>query len=263
MANEGLRDYIKTISPPWLSGGVAEKYLYIQGLILDAYLENLNQGIKARMPGGGTETALRYIGDDRAMPRGLSETDEAYAIRLSHAFLTWRTAGSPHAVLRQTLIALGLSVMARTVSNTGVWHTIEAGAVPDANGDLPVVQYRAVPNNWDWDGLIARWWRAWVIVYGTGVWTRPAWGDTGLTWSANRTWGSTATPAEISTLRAQVLKWKPAHCVVLWIIISFDNSLFSPTASPGAPMPAGAWSTWSSGGLPTRDDGAIYADGVT
>jgi len=270
MANEGVRDAIKKYSPPWLADGTGEKYLYIFGLILDVCIEGVSQAVKARMPGVGDPSALKYIGHDRNMPRGLGEADAGYAARLRKAFTAWRSAGAPQTVLREILIGLQTVMLARTVSNTGVWHTILATALPDARGDLPWTRYRAVPSNWNWDGLITRWFRAWVVLYPpASLWQEgPTWGDTSAKWGdTNRTWGSTATVDQVETVRAAASQWKPKHAVSPWIIVSFDAALFDPTATlPSALLPDGTWGPWSrvdgSGNrVPTRNASARYWDG--
>ncbi len=262
----GIRDSIKAVSPPWLADGTAEKYLFVIGLSLEGEQELATQGAKARIPGIGDASALSLIGADRVISRGEGESAASYARRLTRAFPTWRSAGSAGAVLRQIRAYLPDPIVVRTVSNSGVWDTIEDTAVEDANGDLPIEHVRSSPPDWDWDGLTSRWWRAWVILYANGgvPWDNEGtWGD-GAAWGDGGTWGSTATADEVASIRALVRQWKPAHCSVPWIIIVLDDpTLFDP---PGVRVPNGVWGAWSANvsgtQVPTRADTAIYWDGV-
>lgn len=266
MPADGLRDAVKLYSPPWLATGTAELYLYVPGLLLDAYVDGLQDAVKGRMPGVGDPSGLQFIGADRLLERGPSESDEAYATRLSGAFMTWRTAGSPATLLRQITIALGVVLRIRVVSNSGVWFTIAEGATADEGGDYPVTRYRASPNNWDWDGLTTRWWRAWPIVYAGTHWEpEGTWGDGLSTWGEDGAWGMTATLEEVATMRRLARTWKPAHVAIPWIIVSFDDALFDPTDP--TPGPDGTWGRWSKDDgtgnyVAARSSDARYIDGV-
>jgi len=260
----GIRDSIKAISPPWLADGIAEKYLYVIGLSLEGEQELATQGVKARLPGYGDPSALSLIGADRNIDRGEGEPDASYAARLSRAFPTWRSAGSAGAVIKQIFAFLQVETIVRTVNNSGGWDNSDG--IPDATGDIPIVHYQAVPGNWNWDGLTDRWWRAWVIIYAnSGVpWSNEGtWGD-GAVWGDGGTWGSSATPEEVKSIQLLVKKWKPAHCIVPWIIVVLDDpTLFDPL---GSGVPNGTWGTWSvdvSGTqVPTRAPTAVYWDGI-
>lgn len=239
----GVRDMVQAISPPWLADGVAQEYLYAPGVILDSILDSTVEAVNDRMPGVGDPSALPLIGADRLILRGQGEPDASYAARLTHAFPTWRSAGSAGAVLRQLIAYLQLSILVRTVSNTAAWDTIEAGAVPDASGDLPVEHFLGA-SNFDWDGNAAAWWRAWVIIYGDGgvPWSgEGTWGD-GQLWGDGGVWGLTATTDQVQSIRLLVRTWKAAHVVVPWIIVAPDASFFVPT---GASLPDGTWGRWS------------------
>jgi hypothetical protein len=173
----GIRDLVKAISPPWLQTGNAEKFLYIEGLGCDAILEKYDEGTLARFPGYGTPTALPYVGDDRLIPRGLTETDGAYATRLKLWLDSWRIAGSARSVLLQVLGYLSADTpQLRTVSDDSAWDTLVAGSNPDL---LPeTAHYLSSPPwaalNWNWDNergpdphnpLNRMWWRWWLILY--------------------------------------------------------------------------------------------------
>lgn len=97
----GLRTRVKALCPPWLREGVGERLLYGFGLACDGLLDKLTQGIQARMPTRARADAQNLIGQDRLIPRGLTESDESYGERLQKAFETWQLAGTARAVLGQ------------------------------------------------------------------------------------------------------------------------------------------------------------------
>lgn len=167
------RDTIKAISPPWLSAGTAERYMYNFGLVGDLLLEKLNQAMRAHMPGVGTDTALVLLGNDRVIPQGPYESNSSYAGRLTRAFDAWQRAGSRRAVLAQ--VAQYLSSPALPAGTQNPLVAIVGGNEPDwdiyyADMDISQPPLHVVPasSNWNWDGL-SRWWRAWLVLYFTPV----------------------------------------------------------------------------------------------
>jgi hypothetical protein len=152
----------------------------------------------------------------------------------------------------------------RTVDVRGNWYTRDVDGTESA---------LLKQDNWDWDSGsrddgASRWSRFWVIIYppaslwvaDSQVWGGPAeaWGDSSL----GHTWGSTATPEQVQTIRFLVDDWKPAHTRCVNIIVAFDPDSFD----PASPEPDGLWERWSKnvGGVqvPARLDTARYWDGV-
>ena len=195
----GLRDVIKDLSPTWLQTGVAEKFLYVCGLGMDALLEKLNEGIRMRMPGYGDVSGLPYIGADRLITQGLSETAAAYVLRLKAWLDDWQRAGSAPSVLQQLFGYVSPAApMMRTVSNSSVWDTYIEGSTPQTQTPA---HYLASPANFNWDnngdahqpGQIP-WWRWWLVMFaGTTVAGGP------ITAATN------ASPIAISTTRSHGL----------------------------------------------------------
>lgn len=250
-----FRSSIAAVAPPWLRGPVAARFLYGFGAVMDATAEWMRQGVLARFPGAGAPDALPYIGRDRQIVRGFAESADSYAERLRRWLDDWRVAGSPISVLAQLRgYLLGVRPVLRTVDNTGNWHSLDASDVHTWSRGA----------NWNWDGLTARWWRWWAIVYSSaGPWeTEGTWSDGSTSWGDGGTWGTTATTAEVETLRAILAQWRSAHALPQWIVVAFDPDSFDPTA----PEPDGTWGTWSvdDGGIrrPSRLGSARYIDGA-
>lgn len=165
------RDTVKELSPPWLTTGVAERLMYGFGLAGDALLEKLNQAMRAHMPGVGTDTALVFLGNDRLISQGPYESNGDYAGRLTRAYDAWQRAGSRRAVLSQIA-----HYLQSPNSPAGQWPVaaIVGGSTPDwdilyadMSPDLPPMHVAPASSNWNWDGLGAKWWRAWLVVYVT------------------------------------------------------------------------------------------------
>jgi hypothetical protein len=271
----GLRDTIKKISPTSLQGGTAEKLLYSMGLVGDVLLEKVNEGVLARIPTRTkTVTSLPFIGADREIPQGLSESSPSYAIRLKRAFDDWYYAGSARSILSQILGYLSSATpRVLAVNNTSAWDYIPQDSTSLIPTHLPSTFGVAPTANWDWDSALgytsAMWWRTWIIIDSTGwvastrTWTdgvKP-WGDPGYSW------GLDCSSSVISSIRSLVGQWKSQHAWVRWLIICFDPTEFDPTTAPGDPsLPDGTWGYWSKivGGtrVAARSSNARYCDGV-
>lgn len=266
MSHLSFRETLRNYVPPWLSDRpgktVGFRYLYSMVALLDAGAQFITEGMQARMPGAGTPTALPYIGRDRRIARGPLESDEAYAERLRRWRDTWKTAGNAISLLNNIAGFFAPSLpRLRLVTHSGVWYTRE----PD--GTISI--YRALPNNWDWDGKAALWGRFWLIIYPTGgkpYTTGGKWGGGTRSWGDGGTIGTSALPGDIASLREIIATWAGAHAQCVWIIVAFDPASFNPRVSPGAlGMPDGTWGPWSKtlGGVQvaTRLGSARYIEG--
>lgn len=278
-----IRELVKRLSPKWLKDGAAERYMYNGGLAADTVLERLTQAIHARMPTKADPSALPYIGQDRLIARGLSESNANYAVRLQHAFDVWPIAGNGWAVMQQLLgYLLSKTPAIRTVSaqsdpvtgqvNTSTWNSYAAGADPTKP---PTWHFEEGPGNWDWDSLSPMdgswgWWRWWLIIYSvapndwvgpeTQTWGSGTWGDGGV-------WGLDCSPAVVAGLRSIVDLWKPAGMWCHDIIVSFDATLFGPAAGSGGGVnPDGFFGRWAKvvagSYVPARFANARYITGV-
>lgn len=263
---KNLRHQMAEWVPPRMSDRPGKnrgwRYLYSMALAADATVEFALQGMLARLPGEGTNTALPRIGRDRRIVRGAAESAAAFIERLKLWRTSWRGAGNPYTLMHQIRgFVAPHKPLLRIVNANGTWYTL--------NPDDTIERLKTHPaSNWDWDGNAAAWSRFWVIIYPpAGLWVRDGvWGDTELWGQAGQgTWGSSATVEEIAGLRNLIAEWKSAGAVCVKIVVSFDAGAFAPTdTSP--PLPDGTWADNYKivGGVavPARDQRAIYWEGV-
>lgn len=222
-----IREQVAEISPPWLRDEVGGSIMRAFGTVLDALAARTVEGVKLRFPEVATYTALGYIGNDRQIERGPSQTHTGYAAQLRKAFDTWRNAGGARTVLSQMRLHFApangptMRVVAEGRGGWTVWHWI----APTTG----VVTREKVVDNWNWNnapdypGLR----RGWLIIYAQGAWLPDHWGDPG-DWGDGGVWGSNMTEGEAIDINALVRKWKPAG-LLAQIILTFDASLFEVT----------------------------------
>lgn len=241
--------------PSWLSSGEGELVAYSITTVVDAFLERIDQGTKARFPSLAPLDALSEIGRDRQIRRGFDEPADSYRVRLLRWLDDWKRAGSPYAVIMQLrgYFTPRLDTM-RIVSNSSRWHSIVSGDASEYEnillqngnlGDPPV-------GNWNWDGNRTNpatpgpWSRFWMLLYPDGLWDIEGdWDDGISTWGDGGSWGTTATLEQVSAIRSIVAQWKGAHARCPWIVVAFDAALFEPTDPAGsATQPDGTWGTW-------------------
>lgn len=183
-----IRDTVEGL--PFLNGPNAQRYLYPLKLAMDVLLEKLNQGMRGHMPGAQTDNStLPFVGDDRLIVQGPTETPAAYAARLAGAFSAWGTAGSRLSILTQIQAFLqqtnvGASAQFPDVlivggnSTTTSWDTIY-NRTPIGS---PPAHIKISPANWNWDGNYLRWWQ-WLVIFSHLVST----GQSGTTATFNAT----------------------------------------------------------------------------
>lgn len=267
----GIRDYVYDISPPWLQNIIANKLLYVPGLGIDLLLEKRDQGGLIGMPGYGDPSGLPYIGGDRSIGRGLNESDASYAARLQQAWDDWGFAGSPRAVLRQTLTyVLPFQPEALTVNDSGNWDKYLALA----DTAQPPSHSLVSPTNWNWDGH-TKWWRCFLIMFAVSPQNftndEGTWGDGALWGDTMSSWGLSIPASEVQSIRSILAQWKAQQSWFPWIIISFDATWFQPYLPVADPkLPDGHWGRWGKvvtvGGarvmVQSRSNVARYCDGA-
>lgn len=228
---------LRAIAVSWLNGPIGNALITPMTTMINGLASWATNGVWARFPDLAPPDALGYIGNDRNLERGPAQTDAGYATQLRKAFDTWRVAGNASTVLRQ-LAAYFTGIASpplRAVSDSSIWH--EYDYVTDA------VTKTIVGTNWTWDGFTGtRWWRGWVVIDSSvAPWAIDLWAADEF-WGDGGTWGSTASYDEVISILRVVNKWKPAHVHNVYVIVTFDASLFERTdASP--PNPSGTSDT--------------------
>lgn len=273
MAQTSFRQIRRFLAPRWLTEGDGGLVGYSLDLVKDAFVERARLGHLARFPQQGPDgtagptDAIAAIGRDRRAVRGLNESLEAYALRLIKWLDDRRAAGNAFALMQKLSEYTGDGCVFKTVDAQGNWY------VRAADGTRTYYLKKA---NWEWDDHPTdiptgkkRWSRFWVIIHPpVSLWTTaPDYGD-GTDWgTTGKTWGTSATPEQIATVRAIIADWKPAHGKCVNIIVAFDPASFDPNAAVDASgMPNSLWEHWSInvGGVqvPARLATARYWDGV-
>lgn len=245
-----IRHKLKGFVPPRFLKRNAFRYLYSFALVADATLEAVLQGMGARLPGYGTETADGRIARDRGIRRGFAETHVSFAARVIDWLTAHRKQGSAWELMRQVQGYCGpVKPRIRHVwvneirePSIAVWRTL--------NSDGTIEQVIAEASNFAFDGLESVLGsRAWLIIYATPPnepWISDGtWDDTAaLTWdedlNVNGTWGSTALRSHVEGIWDIIREWRSAATVYPHVIISFDDTLFDPLAA-NPPNPDASW----------------------
>ncbi len=266
-----------------LQGTVGQKYLYTLEVPYDALATSAGYAVQFRYPRLTSPDALPWLGADRQIVRGPSESFTSYTTRLTQWLDLWVHAGSAPAItlglasvfLPSTITAEHVKQSRATYTDWDYW---------DGAADT---LYRVSPSNWNWDsdglvpadtrfqqvnkqGIAPAYWHTWIIIYGSGFATDLTWNDPGQ-WDDGGTWDSNATPAQVAAVRNQVKQWKSAESSVQWIVVAFDATYFQYTLASGDPkLPNGHFGRWGTvttvGGsrvyTPSRFTTASYWDGM-
>lgn len=208
---ETYRDEIKRESPPWLSVGVAEKFLYAFGLHVDVFGDAVVAAVMHRFPGLYSFESLGLVGRERRINRGRIEDDATYARRLVRWLTDHRVRGGPYALLAQSaahyapaLFPMDLVYVSGRrfqVTPEGI-AAIEQGAPIDS-----VIVRNDVSMNPD--HRVDRWARWWLFYY------TDQWVDT----PPNET--------ELADIRLIPQAWNAAHCIGTVILFPTGAELWN------------------------------------
>lgn len=240
------------ISPTWLKDFTGSRLRFVCAEIQAALLDGACFAVGARFPDEAPDDAFYWLAADRLVERGFQEARAAYVLRLKQWLDLHRRRGTATGLL---LALLGYvspaSLRMRVVKSGGSWDTYEAVVVPfpaGASDPVPPDHVMAIPNNWDWDSQsqpfagITQNWRTWIIVYTGALWSRAPKCGSGVKCGSGQACGWSGNPLQAESLQALALFWKSAGCWIPYIILSFDNTLFDPSAPPGdASLPDGRW----------------------
>lgn len=264
-----LTDYLEGLLPGWMRRPSLSHWrdlALVMGASLDALVEAVLDGRLASMPGqtdaapglGGFESvdALPFIGRDRGITRGLTQTSADYARALRRWLDAARAHGTAFEKLRQLRDVLGPNPpLVRLVSASGYWHSIEPdGSIvfntPTGDGGFrrSPAGVRAVEGDpahaWNWGGDDP--FRTWVIIYAPA--NAPLTGDGNVFGFGRRffgevdgTIGTTATPEMVELVLGVVAEWSASGVTTPWVIIAFDPDSFDPLDTLDEGWPDGTW----------------------
>jgi hypothetical protein len=215
-----FRDTIKSISPPWLQTGLAERILYSMAVQCDAFGDALVAGVKQRFPGLYSFDSLVLLGRERRIERGLVEGDAAYAERLTQWLVDHRRRGSGLALLKQLFLHYA-------PNNFTIDLLYYAGAVHfrmTADGVITrnLIDFHPDTNAAKW----ARWW----LFYNTDRWADVP-----------------PTAAELQDLRLVPNAWNAAHCFGTIVLFPLLGELWDWPRGHTWDEP-GTWDTSASSG---------------
>lgn len=241
-----FRDIWRFMVPGWLASGDGEKVQYVEGLMLDAFLEACHQTARLMLPSVAPSDALDRIGRDRAIPRGFAEPEASYRERL----IRWRyprghrIRGNATGLLEQIAAVFGNAVDAlQTIDARGTRYTW----AEDADGGTTVE--RGVAWNWDGSALLPNWARFYVVVKPTGARRNTTWAESEAaseTWAASEASGESWASPDIHTGQLQAIRtlckvgrlsWTPAGRRPVYCVVWFDGDAY--------PAPDGTWNDWS------------------
>ena len=196
-----FRDYLQSIAPPWFKGYWGERLWGMVGLYSDLIAEGCSQAIKAHLLRMDTSPpdALPLIGSERSMPRYPGETDLQYRGRLWEAWEAYTTGGTEAAITGQ-LAKYGLS-NTRCIAQHDGWC------------------FENPPNATEWSRFV-------VVIEQAHPWTAPIDYGLGYIYGSALTYGSTATPDDVATVKGITLKWKPAHSRNPYILVVLEHEYF-------------------------------------
>lgn len=168
----------------------------VMGLFVDIFAEGATQAVRVRHLSQCPADALDHVATERGLERGPSEATADFRVRLRQAFEAYRYAGTEKAIIDQ-IVAAGLPT--------------------------PVVYE---DSDWVFDTLTGtNWWRFWVVfpagsfpVSGAGAWGSGTWGS--------GAWGGPLTFAEQELICRIISKWKPAHALLVNIIVVESGNLW-------------------------------------
>lgn len=181
-----FRDTIKSISPPWLQTGLAERILYSMALLCDAFGDALVAGVKQRFPGNYSFDSLVLLGRERRIERGLVEGDAAYAERLTQWLVDHRRRGSGLALLKQ--LHLHYAPDNFPIDLVYIAGSVRLHMAADGTITRDLISFHPDDNPAQW----ARWW----LFYYTDRWA-----------------DAPPTEAELQDLRLVPRAWNAAHCL--------------------------------------------------
>ena len=153
--SQNYSDYMVQVQPAWARDPNGVDALHAgKGDVKDSLWQRMKAAVTARMTTRAPVDALPLIGAERGIPRGVAETDVAYATRLQHAWDIWPYAGTAYGLLN-ALSYSGYNVVL-------LQYRTYAYSL-DASGNLVITSYPAASPFWRFDESLTNWSRFSVL----------------------------------------------------------------------------------------------------
>lgn len=254
MSVRGFRDGLASYVPSWLSNrlnnNVGYKLLYSIMLQLDCFVEMMRQGVIAPWPGKGTSTADSYIGANRGLIQGETETASALESRLRAWLDMWRAGSATwpnRAALAQRIHEyLGNNPRVRIVDRSGNWVTVSSTGV--------ITYVAGVVLGWDTHSPgRTNWWSDMWIIIDPPEWAAETRSLTTIasTYSNFTNWalpnvgiGHPCPRTAVDAINGLIAQWKGAHTNIRGVVWNYTNTDFDPT-NPSSIPTNGYWGPWA------------------
>ncbi len=174
-----------------MNGPQAQALARALGSAQDDEMARLRVAALARLPLYCPDDALDGVGRWLNIERFPSETDDAYRDRIKEAWATWKIAGSADAIVK--------SLQAYGITDVQVVSDYDFGSTHDYSMFVVILG----PD------------------FGTLAFEEQTWGT--FSWGDDSTWGSTATEEQRDQIIGQILKWKSAHSVPVFVCLDFGG----------------------------------------
>jgi hypothetical protein len=204
---------VQQLRPP-CAGPFDETLAAVLGKMQDDELALLRVAALSRVPAKCPDDALDLVGGWFLLPRFPGESNDTYRARLVAAWPTYDVSGAPDGLV-ESLQAYGFVDVA----------VLRAEDIGYATANYSAFTVKLGPDN------------------GTTGIADDAWGS--FTWGGTKTWGSTATIAQVTAIMGQVIRWKGAHGLPLYIDIQLDGGMFGGTTIRIDLI--NVWGSWSWG----------------
>lgn len=179
-------------APRWLTRGAGGDLLRATAVTLDAAVDSIKQGVKARFPGRSPPDGLALIAAERQQARATAivyENDFAFAARLRRLWRDVPYMGAAEG-LRRVLVAMGCV-------DFSIYHHGEWGL------GLP--------------------WQTWVSLRSPQPWGPPKVLGGGWVLGDGSTLGSSATVGQVRNVREVTASWVPPHTEAYLVIKTADG----------------------------------------
>jgi hypothetical protein len=215
------RDTLRTRLPQWFRNGNLRNIAYSIGLHMDLITEAAVQAVESRFP------LVDYanqdqLGRDRRIRRGLTESNESYAVRLQSWLDTHPLRGGPYGLLQQLYAFYAPNNFRIELLNTSGRRYVMTDDGEIARDDVVWTPPGDHP---------AKWSRCWLFFFvptppsNDGLWGDPGvWGDGGL-------WGVDMTAEELDLYQLIASENQAKHAEITIVIL--DESEQFDSYAPG------------------------------